>query len=156
MIEFPKADKKVLIILGLLLCFIAGFGAERLYQPDEKTIQIYTQGLKDYNNKNYSNAYYLFSRIGKYSKLKPAALYRQGLCARALNDEKSELIVMENLFKNYSADKLKTEAKYRSAQLLMNSNPQKEKKHHRKRAINAKICLVVKKVKKFIITVKTL
>ena len=129
MIEFPKADKKVLAILGLLLCFTAGVAFERLYQPDDKTIKIYTQALADYNNKNYSNAYYLFSRVGRYSKLKPAALYRQGLCARELNDKKSELLAYQDLFKNFTANKLNTEAKYRSAQLLMEENPQLAEKY---------------------------
>lgn len=129
MIEFSKVDKKVLIISGLVLCFIAGLVFERLYQPSDKTIQIYTQALNDYNNKNYSNAYYLFSRVGKYSKLKPSALYRQGLCANALADENSEYLAFHELFRRFPASHLHTEAKYRTAQLLTEKNPQKAKKY---------------------------
>lgn len=129
MIDFPKADKKVLITLSLILCFLAGFGAERFYQPDEKTINIYSQALNDYNNKNYSNAYYLFSRVGRYSKLKPAAIYRQGLCAKALEDRKSELLAYSDLIKKFPASKLNTDAKYNYARLLMDTNPQKAKKY---------------------------
>jgi len=129
MIELPKADKKVLAILGLLLCLIAGFCFARIYQPIDKSVEIYTRALSDYNNKNYSNAYYLFSKIGRYSKLKPAALYRQGMCANALGDEKSEYLSYHNILIKFPASKLNTEARYRCAQLLLKTNPKKAKRY---------------------------
>lgn len=129
MFQFPNVDKKVIIILGLMLCFIFGFCIERLYQPRQKTIKIYSQALSDYNDKNYSNAYYLFSRVGRYSKLKPAALYRQALCAKALGDEKSELLSYHEIFRRFPTSHLNIDAKYKSAQILWNQNPQKARKY---------------------------
>ncbi len=129
MYKLPTIDKKYAIIICFMLCFVLGLCIEHLYQPREKTLKIYSQALEDYNNKNYSNAYYLFSRIGRYSKLKPAAIYRQAMCAQALEDKKSELFAYDELLKKHRTNHINLDAKYRSAQLLLNSNPQKAKKY---------------------------
>ena len=129
MFDLRRVDKRVIFVLLLVLCLCAGFAFEHLYQPKTKTLKIYSQALEDYNSKDYSNAYYLFSRVGYFSKLKPAALYRQALCAHALGDEKSEIEAYTSLFKHFPASKLSTEAKYKTAQLIIDSNPKKAKKY---------------------------
>ena len=89
---FVKKNNRNLILVVIFVGFLAlGIFFAKIYQPESKTNRIYIQALKDYENKNYSNSYYLFSKISYSSKLKPVAIYRQALCARALGDEKSEI-----------------------------------------------------------------
>ena len=123
MLDFSKVDKKVIIVLSVILCLLAGMIFEHFYQPKKKTLRIYSQALENYQSKNYSNAYYLFSRVGYFSKLKPAALYRQAMCAHALGDEASEIQAYTSLFKHFPASHLSNEAKYKTAQLISDSNP---------------------------------
>jgi len=129
MLDFLRENKKVIIAVSLGLCLCAGVAFERLYQPSAKTLKIYSQGLENYNSKDYSNAYYLFSRVGYFSKLKPAALYRQALCAHALGDEASEVDAYTSLFKHFPTSQLSTEAKYKTAQLIIDLDPQKAKRY---------------------------
>ena len=91
MLDFLDKNKIAITGLTLALCLCAGVAFGHFYQPHKKTLKIYSQALENYNSKDYSNAYYLFSRVGFFSKLKPAALYRQAMCAHALSDEASEI-----------------------------------------------------------------
>lgn len=129
MLDFLRENKKVIIAVSLGLCLCAGIAFERLYQPSAKTLKIYSQALEDYNSKDYSNAYYLFSRVGYFSKLKPVALYRQALCAHALGDEASEVEAYTSLFKHFPTSHLSAEAKYKTAQLIIDLNPKKAKRY---------------------------
>ena len=114
-------------ILVIMLCF--GFFFAKVYQPAGKTIRVYKNALKDYDNENYSNSYYLFSKVGYLSALKPMALYRQALCAKALGDKKTELKIYQKLFKYYPSSKLSMEARYQAGQLLIDENPAKAQKY---------------------------
>lgn len=119
-----KERNKNLTAIGLFLgCLILGVFFAKIYQPEGKTNQIYQQALRDYENKNYSNSYYLFSKVSYTSQLKPVALYRQAMCAKALGDEKSELQSYKTLFHLFPTNKLSPEAKYQAAQLLIDSDP---------------------------------
>ncbi|MDE6138532.1 MAG: hypothetical protein K2F57_03590, partial [Candidatus Gastranaerophilales bacterium] len=73
---FKNHDKNVLKILVFIICLIAGYYLAKVYQPQAKSVGIYKQALKDYDNGNYSNSYYLFSKISAMSDLKPFAIYR--------------------------------------------------------------------------------
>lgn len=116
-------DKGIIAVVIFLLCLICGFYFAKIYQPEAKTIKIYKQALKDYENQNYSNAYFLFSKVSHLSSLKPVALYRQTRCAKILGDEKSELHRYQQLFKRYPKSKLSMEAKYGAAQILLDDEP---------------------------------
>ncbi|MBP3821195.1 transglycosylase SLT domain-containing protein [bacterium] len=129
MYKLPKPDNNTIKIGIIVLSLLFGICCAKLYQPRKHTIRIYEQALKDYKNKNYSNAYYLFSKISRFSKLKPAALYRQALCANALGDEKSELLAYQNLFRHYPANKLSSEAMYKAGQILISENPKQALKY---------------------------
>lgn len=120
------------IIVGI--CFIIGFLFAYLYQPAEKTMQIYSAALKDYANKDYQNSYYLFSRVSFLSNLKPYAIYHQALCAKELGDKKSEMKQYQLLFNNYNGNKLSIKAKYSAAQMLMEDEP-KQAEHYFKQII---------------------
>ncbi|MBQ8460516.1 transglycosylase SLT domain-containing protein [bacterium] len=110
-------------VVVIILCLLGGMMFAKLYQPYGKTIRIYKQALKDYNNGNYSNSYYLFSKISHISPLKPIAIYRQAMCARALGDKQSELRRYQQLFMTYPKNKLSSEAKYQAGQLLVEDDP---------------------------------
>ena len=120
---------KIKIIIILIAAGIAGFYFSKLYQPKAKTLKLYEQGLSNYANGNYQNAYYLFSRISHMSPLKPVALYRQAMCAKILGDKDSELQSYLILLKYFSKNKLSTEVKYNIAQLLVNKDNQSAKKY---------------------------
>lgn len=122
-------DKKSAAVVVLAICFIAGFYFSNIIQPKSKTIRIYKQALKDYENGNYSNSYYLFSKISYTSNLKPVAIYRQALCAKALNDSDSELGRYQSLFRHYPSSELSMESKYLAGQLLVDDNPALAKKY---------------------------
>lgn len=123
-------DKKAL--LGLLLvaiCFIMGCFAVKFYQPMNKSMTIYSDALKDYNNGEYQNSYYLFSRISFFSKLKPYAIFHQAICAKELNDKKSEMKQYQLLFNNYTKTILSVRARYLAAQMLMEDQPKQAQKY---------------------------
>lgn len=112
----------VIKIVILLLCMLVGMFFYKFYQPESKAIRLYEQGLKNYENGNYQNAYYLFSKIGYATKLKPIALYRQALCAKSLGDKVSEYKSYTRLFKYYPNNILSLDAKYSTAQILVDRN----------------------------------
>lgn len=111
------------MVVVFILFLIAGICFARIFQPAGKTAAIYKQALKDYDNGNYSNSYYLFSKVSQTSNLKPAAIYRQALCAKALGDKNSELKRYQELFHRYPHNKLSLEAKYQAGQILIDDNP---------------------------------
>ena len=113
---------KIKISILLIGAILAGFYFSKVYQPKSKTIKLYQQGLNNYGNKHYQNAYYLFSRVSRLSPLKPAALYRQAMSAKILGDKEAELQSYMLLLKYFPKDKLATEAKYNSAQILVNKD----------------------------------
>lgn len=116
-------DKNIAKAVGIILCLLIGIFFAKIYQPQGKTVKIYQQALKDYQNENYQNSYFLFSKIGFTSSLKPVAIYRQALCAKALGDEKSELKQYQALFHNYPGNELSMEARYFAGQILIDDNP---------------------------------
>ena len=124
--------KTVIKVIVLLSFMLAGIFFYKIYQPQSKTIQLYQQGLKNYENANYQNAYYLFSRVGYSSKLKPAALYRQALCAKSLGDKISEYKSYTVLFKYFPNSKFSKEAKYNAAQILIDRDSELALKYFKK------------------------
>lgn len=117
--EIKNTIKLALIAATLIACFYGG----KFLQSRNKAIHIYKTALEDFKNKNYSNSYYLFSRINPMSKLKPAALYRQAICARILDDLESEELTYKTLVSRYPNNELSVEAKYRLGQILINKSP---------------------------------
>ncbi|MBQ8668303.1 transglycosylase SLT domain-containing protein [bacterium] len=123
MLNFRDKQKSIIALVIFIMCLIGGFCFAKIYQPEEKTVKIYKQALKDYENENYSNAYFLFSKVSHSSDLKPVAIYRQAMCAKALGDKESELHRYQQLFKHYPKNKLSPESKYLAGQLLIDDNP---------------------------------
>lgn len=129
MSEFNLRNKKSITVAILAICFLSGFYFFNILQPKWKTVRIYKQALKDYENGNYSNSYYLFSKVGYTSNLKPIAIYRQAQCAKALGDTNSELKRYQSLFRHYPSSGLSLESKYLAGQLLIDDNPNLAKRY---------------------------
>ena len=122
-------DKMLIATSLVVLCFAGGIFFNKVYQTPQKSMQIYERALSDYNGGDYSNAYYLFSKVSPMSDLKPIALYRQGESARAIDDNVSAVKKYQLLFKGYKKNPLSIRAKYLSAQLLVDDNPKLAKKY---------------------------
>ena len=106
---------------GLLIALV--------YQSPSKTDEIYSAALKDFEDGDYQNAYYLFSKIGLFSNLKPISIYHRAECARMLDDDKSELKQYQLLFNNYPKHKLSIRSRYLAGQKLIKDRPQLAKKY---------------------------
>ena len=128
MAESSKIKNTAKIVI-LASCLLAGIYFYKFYQPETKSIKLYEQGLNNFQNGNYQNSYYLFSKIGYFAKLKPAALYRQALCAKTLGDKYSEYKSYRHIFKYYPNNILSNESKYYAAQILIDRDSETAKKY---------------------------
>lgn len=124
-------DKKTLAGAGIIVILSAGLliAVSLLHQTPAKSRQIFRDALSDMQEDDYSNAYYLFSRISFLSKLKPIALYHQGECADKLEDYGTAVKKYQMLFKIYPSNKLSLKAKYLAAQNLVKTNPELAQKY---------------------------
>lgn len=120
MFSFKNITRGIFI---LLICLGLGVTFAKIYRPESKNIKIYKLALKDFENENYPNSYFLFSKIGAISALKPFALYRQSMCAKKLGDQKSELKAYQQLIRYYPNHKFANEARYNAGQLIIDENP---------------------------------
>lgn len=111
-----KQKISLIVIIVLLLAFILG-NISRLI-PESKNYQAYSEALRKYNNSAYSDAYSVFGKVSKFSKLKPAALYRQALCADKLGDTKTEIRKYKDIIRYYPNSTIGLKAKYLKAQHL--------------------------------------
>ena len=122
--------KKIILISSLAVIFFAGgIFFNKLYQTPLKSQKIYKEALADYKSGDFSNSYYLFSRISALSDLKPAALYRQAEAAKAIDDKESAVKKYQLLFNTYPKNPLSIRAKYLAAQILSDENPKLAKRY---------------------------
>lgn len=129
MINMTLKEKVILLSSIAVIFFAGGIFFSKLYQTPIKSQKIYQEAFTDYKNGDYSNSYYLFSRISMFSDLKPAALYRQAEAAKAIGDKESAIKKYQLLFNTYPKNLLAPKAKYSAAQLLLDSNPKQAKKY---------------------------
>lgn len=115
--------------VAISLAFGAGFASFMLYQPQEKTEEIYRAALEDFKKGDYQNSYYLYSKVGYFSDLKPVAIYHRAECAKMLGDSKSEVKQYEFLFNNYPKHVLSLKSRYLAGQKLFKDKPQVAKKY---------------------------
>ncbi len=129
MIGMNKREKIIISSTLVVLCFAGGILYNKLYQTPLKSMKIYREALSDFKREDYSNSYYLFSKISMMSDLKPAALYRQAECAKAIGDKDSTLRKYQFLFGKYPKNPLSTRSKYLAAQMLVDDNPKQARKY---------------------------
>lgn len=117
------SDKKTLALIVLAILLGIGIAAGTvLYQTPSKSRQVYADALSDMKEQDFSNAYYLFSKIGVLSTLKPVALFHQGECADKLEDYNTAVKKYKMLFTLYPKHKLSLKAKYLAAQNLIKTD----------------------------------
>lgn len=109
--------QKIFIIIIAILFLISLFFNLAKIAPETRNYDNYTHALKKYNNKSYADAYYLFAKVSRFSKLKPAAIYRQALCADRLGDQKAEEKRYKQIIRNYPHSTLALRSRYLKAQL---------------------------------------
>lgn len=122
MIGFSFKQKILVGSICTALLVLGGAGIV-LYQPASKTEEIYAQAIEDYKKGDYSNSYYLFSKVTFFSNLKPVAIYHQGQAAHELGDENAAVKQYQLLFNNYPRHALSLKAKYLTAQSIVFKNP---------------------------------
>lgn len=122
-------QKHVLITTGIIFfILLISIIVPKFWTPEDINSKVYTEALDTYNSNNFQDAYFKFSRISKSSKLKPAAVYRQALCAEKLGDNKSILKKYNEIIKYYSNSPFGIRARYLKAQFLYNSEDLKKAK----------------------------
>jgi soluble lytic murein transglycosylase len=86
--------KKFKYILGTLLVIVPCAFTVLIYNDKitHNSPQYYKQGVKFYNNGDYSNAYYNFGKIKWISPLYPMAIYKQAKSAQKAGDFKTAAI----------------------------------------------------------------
>ena len=129
MINMNNREKIIAGVSLAVLFFAGGILFSKLYQTPLRTVEIYKEALADYKSGDYSNSYYLFSRISAMSDLKPIALYRQAECAKAIDDNESAIRKYKALFNHYGKNPLSPKAKYQAAQMIMDENPKLARKY---------------------------
>lgn len=121
--------QKILLIIIAVLFLISLIGNLSRLVPESRNYENYTKALSEYNDNEYIDAYYSFGKVSKFSKLKPAAIYRQALCSDKLGDTKTEIKKYKEIIRYYPSSALSLRAKYLKAQQLYeNENYKKAKK----------------------------
>lgn len=118
-------QKLIIIVLAVLFLFSLGISLTK-HMPESKNYKRYTEALEKFNIGSYSEAYHIFGKVSRFSKLKPAAIYRQATCANKLEDKKAEEAKYKELIKKYPHSKITLRARYLKAQLYYNSDKKKK------------------------------
>ena len=110
----------VLVLITIPVVFKMGIDAEakRLYQ----------QGMEYYNKKDYSNAYYNFKSIRRFSNIYSLALLKQFQCAKNLNDTKTARLALKEAIKAIKDDNLRPFLLYSDASMTQELNLENEEK----------------------------
>lgn len=108
-------QKIVLIVIAVLFLIYAGVNVSRLI-PESKNYETYTLALNEYNSNELSAAYHTFGRVSRFSKLKPAAIYRQALCADKLGENKLTFKQYKKVISLYPNSVLALRSKYQRTQ----------------------------------------
>lgn len=125
--------QKILAAVIVVLILILGITNFSRLIPESRNYQSYAEALNKYNNNDFSGAYRIFGKVSKFSKLKPAATYRQALCAKEIGDENDEIKKYKEIINNYPNSMLGLKAKYLNAQHYYESkNFAKAKKEFQK------------------------
>lgn len=114
--------------VGIVIIGLAVFVGVNLYQPPQKTDDIYKEAFEAYQNKEYSKSYALFSKIVFTSNLKPLAIYRQGIDADLLEDRASAIKQYKFFLLLYPKHTLSNRVRYNLAVALMKVNPDEAKR----------------------------
>lgn len=130
------SKQKISLIVTCVLSFILLLICISVLTPESRNYKIYTEALKTYNNNAYTDAYYEFGRVSRFSKLKPAAIYRQALCADKLGDAKTEIKKFKEIILYYPGSALAIRAEYLKAQQIYQNKSYKKAEKEFKKILN--------------------
>lgn len=122
------SKQKIWLIVISVLIFIFILSNLSIFIPEVKNYQTYSQALNEFGSNDFSQAYHTFGRVSKFSKLKPAAAYKQALCAAKLGDTKTEMNKYNEITWHYPNSLIGIRAKYLKAQLYYDSHNIKKAK----------------------------
>lgn len=109
--------KEKIFFIAISILFLISLGINLLrFVPETQNYKAYEKGLAQYGNNKYSDAYYSFGKVSRFSKIKSAATFRQALCAEKLEDTKTELKKYNEVIKLYPNSPLAIRSKYLKAQ----------------------------------------
>ncbi len=120
-------QKILLITTGVLLLFWLFANISRVI-PERKNYETYMKALDQYSQNDFQHAYKTFGKVSRFSRIKPAAVYRQALCADKLGDKKTEIRKYKEIIKKYHNSPLTLRAKYLKAQQLYQDKKYKKAK----------------------------
>ena len=104
---------KIINVLILLAVFVLlGIIVHKIFNSNVG-VEKYHKGMQLFAQNDYQNAYYNFVRVPKNSKYYYLALFRQGMCAEKLGDNKTQAEKYEE-FVNHSNNSLTAEAAFKS------------------------------------------
>lgn len=89
--------KQLSFLIILIIIIISGVYFK--YTCDTNAKRLYQQGMSLYNQNKYSDAYYNFKQIKRFSNLYELSLLKQYQCANNLSDKKTALIKLKDLIK---------------------------------------------------------
>lgn len=116
------------IIITLAAIFVLLFVVPNFSRliPESKNYKNYQEALAEYGQNDFQKAYSSFGKVSRFSKLKPAAIYRQALCADKLDDKRMKFKKYKQVIKKYPGSTLAIKSKYVLAQTYY------EEKNYRK------------------------
>ena len=112
---------KVAIITCAILVFVS-IPAMLKMKFNVEGKRLYKQGMEYYNAKDYSNAYYNFKQVKRYSNIYSFALLKQFQCANNLQDKKTASKTLRELIKIVKDDNIRPYLLYNDAILSSELN----------------------------------
>ncbi len=110
------SKQKILFIVIAVSFFVSLIWNLANHIPESRNYDLYKAALKEYDNHQYIQSYSTFGQVSRFSKLKPAAVFRQALCADKLEDVKIEIKKYKETTKFVQNIELIQRAKYLLAQ----------------------------------------
>ncbi|MBQ8635502.1 transglycosylase SLT domain-containing protein [bacterium] len=104
--------KLQLCLISLIIATIGLCGVFYKYTCDKNSKRFYKQGVNLFNEKKYSDAYYNFKQINRFSNLYELSLLKQYQCANNLADKKTAHIKLKEIIKYTKNDIIKPWALY--------------------------------------------
>lgn len=118
-------QKLSIILVAVLFLLSLGFSLYK-HSTNNSAYKYYKEGLQKYEKNNYSQAYKMFGKVSRFAKIKPAAVYRQAICAEKLEDYKTAERRYKDLATHSNAYSLSVRAKYLRAKILFDSEKYKK------------------------------
>lgn len=128
-------QKRWLIVI-CVLSFVLLIANISIFTPETINYQNYISALNEFNNNDFENAFHTFGKISQFSKLKPAAIYKQALCEDKLGDKKAKISKLKEITRRYPHSLLGVRAKYLKAQEFYESGKDRKAKKEFKEILN--------------------